>query len=568
METIKPARQFAVCVVLLNAFAMGFRAGANGSEAAPRSAPQPTPTMAGRILDGDGKAVEGADVYLFARESIDQPETRRRAARTAADGKYRFEKLANRAYLVAVKARGFAKAYCVVKLQDDDRLAADVVVRPPGDVSIRVQTADGKPVSGARIRELWLQDANGSSFFENRVFDDPSFNLVIPPSDATGQLQLRALPQGAAVNLFVEHPDFVQVNLSDVIVKPRTTVEAVLHAGVTLRLQMNPRELAAMGSPPTLRLDRAPHDSGPSTYFGHPLTFDKQGIARLTVEPGRYNQLALEHADYLIGPRISGDSARGKFLSMARGSNDQFSFQSHRKIVAHGRVVDETTGKPVVDEIVIGEVLSAGLPDASGKPTTEWMWAKNTRTGAKGEYTLPLAAGRGRVRCRKNYFMSDPDTLQFAVSATGPSTILELRIHPTPKVRGRVVGPDGRPVPKTVVRFRGPYLRWMLPAVTDAQGRFELQPEFMPLDDDDKRVFVHPLVAFHAYEPLGARTDVHLDSPESFSDITLNLGPEPYERQLDEVANDWTAWKKRGSSGGHVRKQARGGLVPQLDCRL
>jgi thiol-disulfide isomerase/thioredoxin len=131
-----------------------------------------------------------------------------------------------------------------------------------------------------------------------------------------------------------------------------------------------------------------------------------------------------------------------------------------------------------------------------------------------------------------------------------------------------VVGPDGRPASHTVVRFRGPQLRWENPTLTDAQGRFELQPSVMPTGEHGKRVYVHPVVAFHAYEPLGARTEVHLDRPESLTNITLKLESEPYKRQLDEVAKEWRDWEAKGSTGGHTHSSIHAGLAPELDCRL
>ena len=75
------------------------------------------------------------------------------------------------------------------------------------------------------------------------------------------------------------------------------------------------------------------------------------------MEPGNYRVLALQHDGYLIGPRITGDKGHGEYLAIARGKSDQFSFKLRPKVVAHGRIVDEATGKPVPDAIVIGEVL-------------------------------------------------------------------------------------------------------------------------------------------------------------------------------------------------------------------
>jgi thiol-disulfide isomerase/thioredoxin len=81
---------------------------------------------------------------------------------------------------------------------------------------------------------------------------------------------------------------------------------------------------------------------------------------------------------------------------------------------------------------------------------------------------------------------------------------------------------------------------------------------------------VHPLVAFHAYEPLGARVDVHLDRPETLSNVTLRLQPEPYAAQLKEVANDLSPWE-RGDLSPEFRKLAhpelRGQSPAELQCR-
>ena len=111
-----------------------------------------------------------------------------------------------------------------------------------------------------------------------------------------------------------------------------------------------------------------------------------------------------------------------------------------------------------------------------------------------------------------------------------------------------------------------------MPTVTDAQGRFELRVPNLPTDDNDVRVYVHPLVAFHAYKPLGTRLDVHLDRPESLANITLKLRPEPYEQQLAEAGDEWTAWEKNDRTSARVQGQAResmrGQPAPELDAQM
>jgi thiol-disulfide isomerase/thioredoxin len=525
-----------------------------------------TRRLAGRVLDADGKAVEGAEVCLFARDASDKPEMRRGMVKTGVDGAYRFENLAARAYVVAVLAPGFARAYRLVKLQDGDRSAIDMTLNQAGVLAILVRMPDGKPIAGARVLSVEEQDANGSFFFDTRRFEDARFNLDIPTSDHAGRVELPALPLRASVAFNVEHPDFVQAQLSGVTVKPQTQVDAVLRPGVRLTLRLEPAVVLRQIAPPTLRLDRVPFGR-PSTYVDFPLAFDKDGVAKVTVLPGNYSLLTLQHKDYLIVPRITADAHHESF-AITQGSNDAYRFDMKRKVIAQGRVVEDPSGKPVANEVVVGEVLGASAPNASGKTALQWVYADSKRTDAGGAYSLQLASGLARVTCYKDNFTSDPQWNEVSIKAPGPASVRKIRIHPTPKVSGRVVGPDGGPAAHTVVRFRGPQLRWENPTLTDSQGRFELQPSVIPTDENGKRVFAHPLVAFHAYEPLGARTEIHLDRPESLSDVTLKLKPEPYERQLDEVANEWRDWEAQGSKAGRAKGSIHGGLAPELDCRL
>ena len=83
----------------------------------------------------------------------------------------------------------------------------------------------------------------------------------------------------------------------------------------------------------------------------------------------------------------------------------------------------------------------------------------------------------------------------------------------------------------------------MQPVLTDSQGHFELQSPFIPHDAESGRnLYNHPVVAFDAYEPLAARTDVRLDQPQTFTNITLQLHQEPYADELHDVGGDLRLW--------------------------
>jgi len=133
MQTLRIALVAGIGLVL-TVFALSRPCAAQGQRAGGHDS-QATRRVAGRVLNSDGKAVAGAEVCLFARDASGQPETGRGTVKTGADGAYGFENLAVRAYVVAVLAPGFARAYRLVKLQDGDLTAADISLSRPGTLA-------------------------------------------------------------------------------------------------------------------------------------------------------------------------------------------------------------------------------------------------------------------------------------------------------------------------------------------------------------------------------------------------------------------------------------------------
>ena len=68
------------------------------------------------------------------------------------------------------------------------------------------------------------------------------------------------------------------------------------------------------------------------------------------------------------------------------------------------------------------------------------------------------------------------------MAADGSTVCPDLLVRPMTKVRGIVTTTDGRPVAKAVVRFMGKRTKWIQPVATDAEGRFEIEPDWMPTD--------------------------------------------------------------------------------------
>src|SRR5207248_10910568 len=161
-------------------------------------------------------------------------------------------------------------------------------------------------------------------------------------------------------------------------------------------------------------------------------------------------------------------------------------FDVHRKVSARGRVIDAETGRPLHGMPVLGEIPNRLRTGAQPQPNEKWAYTGWGESDENGAYTVSLAAGRARVSFRGDKYVAVDDSLEFDVAADGSSVIPDMIVRPIPKVSGVVLDADGKPAAKTVVRFRDK-LQWMEPLVTDAEGRFELQPEDIPIDDETQQ---------------------------------------------------------------------------------
>jgi thiol-disulfide isomerase/thioredoxin/protocatechuate 3,4-dioxygenase beta subunit len=554
-----------VLVLSLGGALIGHFGTANAAEPTKSAA---TGRISGRVLDPDGKPVANASIRLYEYDADARRwKPRGESIRSAADGSYEFASLPEGwQYALAVESPRFAKALRTSPVEEGQQLTIDMALRKPVTIVVRLRDEKGAPVAGAQLQALSQSSVNGR--FAVRANFQDVFGVRFAPSDAEGRLVLPPLPEGAMFTADITHPTFAPIGIKDSPVKAGAEVAAVMHPGVTLTFQLSPAAMQEKFSEVEIDLRHEPFES-PSTRFDV-IPFDNLGRARITVEPGKYRLLWLRHnPDFLISPRYS--SFRKTELALAPGVNDHYVFDLHRKVVARGRVINEATGKPVM-----GASIQAEIPNtvpAGGKPelVDPWMHADWAETDAKGEFKVTVAAGPCRVSFQERGYQTKQDHLQFAAAPDGSTVIPEIRVSPMPKVIGTVVGADGKPVANTIVRFRGKSLHWVSPALTDAKGHFEIQIPFIPLDEKEKRIWRHPLVAFHAYEPLGARADVYLNRPATLSNVTIHLEHQPYERALDDVDGDLGAWEKADFSVPYVREGARpevrGQAAPKLECQ-
>ncbi len=146
------------------------------AQAAPRGADRPAPTprsdpaaparmtVAGRVLDPDGKPIPNADVDVVSQPrapvtvaSLDlYPHALLGQGRSGADGRFRFDAdrtASTRVYEVYAIARAPGYGLGGVELNPDaDRPSADVRLRPERPIRVRLVDVTGAPAKGAEVR--------------------------------------------------------------------------------------------------------------------------------------------------------------------------------------------------------------------------------------------------------------------------------------------------------------------------------------------------------------------------------------------------------------------------------
>jgi len=337
---------------------------------------------------------------------------------------------------------------------------------------------------------------------------------------------------------------------------------------VTLHVPVNPPAERIAGAVVDLRHEPF---NDPSTIIYYEVEFDPKGTAQMTVAPGNYSWLLLQHEDFFLTPVYSANYQRKSWLRIEPGRNQDLHFDVRRKVSVRGQVVEADTGKPLRDMSVMGE-LAHGTPQGwADPPPDKWSFAGWGETDAQGRYTIDLAAGSARVSFDQGSgFVAEQDYSQVSVAADGSTVIPDIEVRSLQKIVGVVQNPDGTPANRAVVRLRGKYMRVIQPVLTDDAGRFEVQPPFIPLDQDTgKRAVVQHVVAFDLYRPLAARAEVRLDQPK---EIVLKLEPHDPDWPLSAFQSELADWERGVLDPAEAAKDAaislRGQAPPEIDSAL
>jgi thiol-disulfide isomerase/thioredoxin len=532
----------ALILSLVASASLGVRA--NGSQTSTAA----QGVIVGRVVDATGAPVAGAGVKLYLSEQENWRWERYKSAGISVlsdqNGEFEFQNIRSGDifpwYVIVAERAGFAPGFRGVSVENNHPRRIEVVLNSAVSPAIHVIDQAGNPVSGARVRCFHLRGKNGEFFFYPIMMQ--GLGVTIPLSDDAGQIKLPPLPIGDLITrMTVDHPNFAAARVDDLTVAKGARTYAVLRPGITLTLR-------AVAKNPADRISMADIDlrhktiHGPAWIKGDTVNFDAEGVARLTVEPGDYWFLGLEHNDFYLTPRGESLSLRSSFR-IEPGQNDDVQFDVRRKVKARGRLVDAVTGKPIPGEYLIGELANGLRQDLAETSARQWtvVVTYQAKTDKNGDYSMLLAEGLARVSLVAANLVTETEHFEFTVAADGTTVIPDLKARPIPKITGNVVRSDGSPAAKMVVCVRGKRFDTQ-PVLTDESGRFEVQPIYISTDPETgRRILDGRVIAFDPYRPLGAIEDVRIDRPK---ETVLKLEPHDADWPLAVFSDLFTDWER------------------------
>ncbi|MFN0051165.1 MAG: carboxypeptidase regulatory-like domain-containing protein [Planctomycetales bacterium] len=567
MRTARP--DLPRCAKLLVGGALLWVATTGGLAADPpttSAAPAESARIFGRIVDAQGKPVVGAEIRLYSIDNEQNWSTARSAIVTDAQGQYRLDGLPEMYFMLSAKKPGLARAFHPGSVEANQNAEVNLTMDVPARTTIRILDPEGKPLAAARAREFQIRGVNGTCYLPNAWMK--AFGDTFAASGRSGLLPLLELPAGDILSVTIDHPDFAPIKISDVVAGQAEEVTSRMAPGVTVSLHLAPDASGARPTAARIDLRHEPF-SHPSTVIHTDVPFDDQGIGRLTIAPGDYSLLSLTTKEFHISPQYSRDTPAQSFLRIEPGKNDILHLVARRKVTVRGRVLDAKSGAPVVGAYIMGEIPNVAPVDFPGPQAADWMFAGWGISDSQGEFAIRMVAGKARLSFQGagrggGSYVADADYVPLEVAPDGSTIAPDVTLRPLGKIVGKVQHADGTPAPRTVVRFRGPHLRHVQPVVTDAEGKFALQPPWVPTDDTTGgRVLTHPVVAFDPHRPLATRTAVRIDQP--LEELVLTLEPQPADWLLRDFQEELSERERQPPAGERARELAEislGGKAP------
>ncbi len=333
-----------------------------------------------------------------------------------------------------------------------------------------VVDSEGKPVVGA---EVWVRTlmcpAEGGHSARSLHLREKSF--LSDTTDEEGRFQISGIPPEAKVGLTVAAEGLAQLTSYR---QPITTrglrFLMVSESTISGQITHNRQPVAGVKVHCRGELPDSAHAEAVSAVDGtYQLEQLRRGFYRITVEPPEgITAKPIERIRVGVGEHITGVD-----VELSPGG------------LVQGRVTEAETGRPI-------PYLRMGAQELFRDVTTD----------ESGAYSMRLPAGKAKVICAAaggpvmEWEGDRWREVEVVEGQTLTGVDFGLRERQPEVLRGQVLSPDGQPAPGVQLAVLGGY--WGPPtggpfkAITDAEGRFELEKGHAPPDDlHSLRVLAH-----------------------------------------------------------------------------
>jgi len=436
-------------------------------------------------------------------------------------------------------------------------------LRPAIDTWVDVRNNAGAPLKDAQIVNISIRTPENRQAYIWRGMEH-LLGYEFTPSNAAGRLNLPSLPEGALIDIRIDHPRWAQSKLSNVRVAQGRLCDVALPSGVMTTFQFiadlrTPMRLDGLTCE-ILLLSQSSSAAAAATLNRVPMKITGDRIV-FCAHPATYTLSRLKATGVAITPVFNR-------LIIPPEAEKKVRFLVRKTVNVSGRVM-RRDGMPHKGVSVFSQIENLS-PDGLLPGTEKWTYCAETETDAAGKYTIALAPGRGRVNVAAEGFVTDRDYTELDIRVEGAHELPDFVTERLEPVRGQVIDEDGRSVPGAIVRMRCGPLLGMQPSVSDAQGKFEITLPRIPLDHDtQQRHYELNLAAFVADQPLKGVTRINLRDTDSLQNVRIVLRPESSPDTLLTMEDSRRSLARKQNSLAKKTDQHptgdRGRPAPELD---
>jgi RNA polymerase sigma factor (sigma-70 family) len=441
---------------------------ADGKAPPPPAAPphdEKRVTIAGRVLDADGKPVAEADVAVLSFphniERIAEEDLRFDVlGQTRTDDKGRFRMRVEKRDPVApapilsgqmlISARGLGLGLHGLPLNKDH---TDELIRLPKERILRGRLID---LQGAGIKGMTvpLLAITGSRTDEPlKAVGRPAKKVPgwpeAPKTDEKGRFVIRGLGEGQHAYLLV-HDERFKPQPIQLPAEGKDAAREVVTALTPASWIEGRVTFADTGKPAV----------GAEVYIRNQRTrTDRDGRYRISSRDGLHDSFAVASppGTPYVGGRADVPVVRG-------GGKRRVDVKLRRGLLLHGKVIEEGTGKPVANASAFywGRIDNPNV-------TNDMSWGEvfDVRSGADGSFQIPVIPGKGQLLVNgptadytvteigenqlnqgkpggARHYAHAVVSFDLATKPESPEVVVKLRRGV--KVEGKLIGPRGQPV--------------------------------------------------------------------------------------------------------------------------